>query len=221
MTIRRMQSTNTLRMCNTSCFSAAACLHVMLYCLSSFELQSEIWCALFRIILVSNVRTNKLLFLEMCVCLCGLSVLTYSMKQSPSWEANRFSASQEFTRIFWKPNVHYRIHNCPPPVPILSQLDPVHTPTSHFLKIHLNIILPSTPGSPKLSLSFRFPHQNPVHALLSPIRATCPAHLILLDFITRKILGGSFCGSIPLVNHIELNRYWSLGRILCNNINLL
>ena len=51
------------------------------------------------------------------------------------------------------------------------QLDPVHTPTSHFLKIYLNIIFPSTPGSSKWSLSLRFPQQNPVY--ISPLPHMC------------------------------------------------
>jgi hypothetical protein len=58
---------------------------------------------------------------------------------------------------------------------------------THFLKIYFNIILRATPGSPQWSLSLRFSHQNPVYACPLPIRATCPAHLILLDFITRTM----------------------------------
>ena len=111
-------------------------------------------------------------------------LLTYSIVQSPSWEANWFAASQEIPRISRNLKVHYRTHKRPPLVSILGQPNPVHIHTSHLLEIHPNIIHPSTPRSPQWSLPLRFPQQGPIH--------TCPAHLILLDFITRTILGEQY-----------------------------
>ena len=90
-------------------------------------------------------------------------VHTYSMVQSPSWEANWFAASQEIPRISPNPKVHYRTHKRPPPVSILGQPIPIHIPTSHLLEIHPDIIHPPSPRSPQWSPSLRFPHQDPIH----------------------------------------------------------
>ena len=119
------------------------------------------------------------------------SLLTYFVEHSP-WEANRFSDSQEIPHILWNPKVHYHIHKWPPPVLILSQLDPVHTPTSHHPTSWRSILILSSHqrlGLPSVLLSSGFPTKTLYTPLLSPIRATCPANLIILYFIARTKLG--------------------------------
>ena len=67
---------------------------------------------------VSHMQADTII----ACCVTSGYLLTYSMEQKPSWEANWFSASQEISRILWNPKVHYRIHKCPPPVPIVLHL---------------------------------------------------------------------------------------------------
>jgi len=149
------------------------------------------------------------LFCESCTCRRSL---THTYLLITPWSRvilEKLTGSQivkKFPRMLWNPKVHYRIHNSPPPVPILNQLDPVHALTSHFLKIHLNIILPSTPGPFKWPLSLRFSHQNRMYTFTLPIRATCPAHLIRLDLFNRIIL---------------VEEYSSLSSSLCNFLHSL
>jgi len=85
------------------------------------------------------------------------------MEQGPVWDADRFSASQEIPLILWNPKFHYPVHKCPPPVPFLSQIDPVHVSTFNALKIELNINFLSKSRSSQRSLSLSFPYLDPVH----------------------------------------------------------
>ena len=64
---------------------------------------------------------------------------------------------KKLPRILWNPKVNYRIYKCLLPIPVLSQINPVHAPIP-------------PPEEPTWSLSPRFPHQN--HVCTSPLPHT-------------------------------------------------
>jgi len=80
------------------------------------------------------------------------------MELNPSWKAtslqpvkkfSAFYATRSFISVFTTSH-----HEYPEP------MNAVHTFPSYFSKIHLNVILPSTPGSHIWPLPFRFSDQN-------------------------------------------------------------
>ena len=127
-------------------------------------------------------------------------ILPNSMEQSASWEAGRFTATQEIPGILWNPKVHHRTHKCPPPVlswvksiqsipphptswRFIQSTPPHHTSWISILILYSHLRLGLTSGL----FPSGFPSTTLHTPLLSTIHATCSAHLILLDLNTRTI----------------------------------
>jgi hypothetical protein len=110
------------------------------------------------------------------------------MELSSSWEGASRLATEEFTTIFWNPEVHYRVHKSPPLVPILSQMESI--PPHIISQISILILLSHLClGLPSCLFPSGFPHQNMhssslfvLHAMsiLSPLTDHC-------NYISRRI----------------------------------
>jgi hypothetical protein len=133
---------------------------------------------------------------------------------------------KKFPALYRNPKVNYHNYKIPPPVPIPSQINPIHAPLYHILKIYLNIILLSMTGFSKWSLSLRFPHQNCVS--ISPIPHMCYMPCLshsfgkeyislssslcsfLLSSMTSSLLGPNIHLSTLLSIHTWIRMFWSL-----------
>jgi hypothetical protein len=84
------------------------------------------------------------------------------MELSPSSEAVNCVATQELPSDLWNPKVYYRLHESPPLLPTLSQIDPHHTTSSYLsiliLSAHVCLRLPNGP----------FPSVFPIYILFFP-----------------------------------------------------
>jgi len=118
-----------------------------------------------KVVHSQKMQTNSFLLTYLAIYI--LTYLLTSWSRVLLEKLTGLQLVKKFPGILWNPNVHYRIHKCPPPVSILRQLDPVHTHTSHFLNIYLNIIPRVSLGLPSDLFPSGFP-PKPCTRLYSP-----------------------------------------------------
>jgi len=125
-----------------------------------------------------------LLLSKISVILRGNERVIYLLSGAETFvEGNRFSASQ-IPHILCNPKVHYRIHNRPPPTPILRQ-NPVHVPIPLTERSILILFSRLHPGLPNCLFPSGLTTKTVYTPVLSIRTNSYLASLILFGLITR------------------------------------
>ena len=109
--------------------------------------------------------------------------------QSPR-KPNSSSARKKILHILWNPKIHYCVHNSPPLLPLMNQINPVHTAQSIYV---ISILLTYSNLNYVFKVNFIFqvcPPKSCMHFCLSC--ATSPTPFTLFYMITWIIFGEQY-----------------------------
>jgi hypothetical protein len=138
------------------------------------------------------------------------------MEQSPSWEANRFQLVKTFPAFYGTGRFIAAFtsarHLSLSWTSLVQSIPPHPTVWRSILILFSYLRL----GLPSGLFPSGFPTKTQYMPLLFPIRAACPAHLILLDFMTRtyirweyRSLNSSLCSFLhyPVTKSLSGSKY--------------
>jgi hypothetical protein len=103
------------------------------------------WFSIFGDRMLSSQLYSRIYVWNFCDFVYRLCHFSF-MELSPSWEAANCVAIQELPSILWNPKVHYCAHKSPPLVPVLNQINLIHTTPCYLSKIYFKIVHLPTSG---------------------------------------------------------------------------